>query len=53
MLRKPINLFTYFLGIMFGSQALASHSLGYLILSIILLFHAFMSRDTIDDGETP
>jgi hypothetical protein len=52
MLRKPINTGTYFLGIIFGSYALSRHSLILLIVSIVLLFHAFMSCDMIDDGKT-
>jgi len=53
MIRKPINLFTYFLGLFIGSYAVSQHNLVYLIISIIFLFHACMSCDTIDDGKTP
>ena len=51
MIKKPVNIGTYFLGIIFGSYALSRHSLILLIVSIGLLFHAFMSCDTIDDGK--
>lgn len=48
-MKKPVHIGTYFLGIMTGSYALSVHSLTGLIISIILLFHAFMSGDTIKE----
>lgn len=52
MIRKPIHRLTYYLGVMVGSYAIGQHNLGYLILSIVLLFYAFMSGEIIDDGKT-
>jgi hypothetical protein len=55
MQRKPINLFTYILSLSFWYQSLQPGGLIYLIIAIALLFHSFMSGDTItiDDRKTP
>ncbi len=49
MQKKPINLLTYILAFISWGHSF-NNGLFYLILAIVLLFHAFMSCDTIDDG---
>jgi len=47
MLRKPINLFTYILAFIIWGYSF-NNGLIYLIIAIALLFHSFMSCDTIE-----
>jgi hypothetical protein len=52
MLKKPINLITYILSCIFFGYSF-NNGVFYLILAIALLFHSFMSCDTIDIRRNP
>jgi len=52
MLRKPVNLLTYILAFVVWGYSFGN-GLIYLVIAIGLLFHSFMSCDTIDIRRRP